>query len=242
MAEATPLRDIEGQDETKRELWDMRWVRVPQQSRSAKTRARLLDATQQLLDSEGLDGLTMAKVAKLAGCSVGSLYHHFQDKRAIIYSVIDRFAAEVALTAQDGLKPELWQGVGLLEVLEGYLRFSLKLYRRFPGTFAAQRALATQDPHVEARLHQSRQDNRRLLMGLIEPRAHEITHPDPQLALDTALMMLRSVLQHRQYLLLPGVRVVEPKRSDRVLVREVVAMLGSYLGINGSTAAARGKD
>ena len=242
MSEVTPLRETERRDDTKRELWDMRWVRVPQQSRSAKTRARLLDATQQLLDTEGLEGLTMAKVARLAGCSVGSLYHHFQDKRTIIYSVIDRFAAEVALTCEDGLKPELWEGVGLLEVLEGYLQFSLKLYRRFPGTFAAQRTLAIQDSHVEARLHQSRKDNRRLLMGLIEPRSHEINHPDPQLALDTALMMLRSVLQHRQYLLLPGVRVVEPKQSDRVLVREVVAMIGSYLGINGSAARSTGPD
>ena len=52
-------------------------------------RAQLLDATETILEKDGIDGLTITKVAKEAGCSVGSLYHHFQDKQTIIYAVLE---------------------------------------------------------------------------------------------------------------------------------------------------------
>ena len=57
-----------------------------------RTRSQLLDATEAILDKDGIDGLTITKVAKEAGCSVGSLYHHFQDKQTIIYAVLDRMS------------------------------------------------------------------------------------------------------------------------------------------------------
>ena len=95
-------------DDSKRDIWDLRWVREPQQDRSARTRAQLLDATETILDKEGIDGLTITKVAKEAGCSVGSLYHHFQDKQTIVYAVLDRLTDEVLLTAEEGLELSRW--------------------------------------------------------------------------------------------------------------------------------------
>ena len=216
-------------DSSKREIWDLRWVREPQQDRSAKTRAQLLDAAENILETDGLEGLTIARVAGQAGCSVGSLYHHFQDKQTIIYSVMDRLANETALTAKEGLELRRWQDVDLMGVLDGYLRYSLKWYRRFPGVIQAQLMLAAQDPHIEARMYESSLATRELIMRLIRARLDEVRHPEPQLAVGVMLATLHAALRQRAQSFLPGARPVTPKQSDESFVREMLSMAAAYL-------------
>jgi AcrR family transcriptional regulator len=218
-------------DESKREIWDLRWIREPQQDRSARTRTQLLDATEKLIEKNGIDGLTIARVARKAGCSVGSLYHHFQDKQTIIYAVLDRLAHETALTAEEGLETERWEGVTLLSVLEGYLRFSLKWYRQFPGLIQAQRILAMNDPHVAARLQASNKEIRGMIVQLLRKRSHEVSHPEPGLAIGVALATLRAALNQRGMSFLPGATADAPKMSDEAFIREMMRMSATYLGI-----------
>ena len=222
-------------DESKRDIWDLRWIREPQQNRSARTRAQLLDAAETLIEDEGIEALTIAKVAKQAGCSVGSFYHHFQDKQTIIYAVFERLAHETALTATEGLAVARWQGVTLLGVIEGYLRYSLKWYRRAPGVIHAQRMLAMQDPHIESRLNTSNKEVRDLILKLLRERMHEVRHPDPSLAIQVALATLRAALAQRALSFLPGGRPDVPKLSDEAFVREMTQMAASYLGLQEQT-------
>ncbi len=219
-------------DESKSEIWHLRWIREPQQDRSARTRTQLLDATQKVLEEEGVEGLTIARVAHVAGCSVGSLYHHFQDKQTIVYAVLDRFARETTLTAREGLKQERWDGVDLLGVLEGYLQYTLRWHRRFPGVIQAQRLLALQDPNIQVRLHAHIKTVRELILKLLRLRVHEVRHPDPGLALHVVLATLRATVSQRTQALLPGARSTEPRQSDESFIREMLCMSAGYLGID----------
>lgn len=221
-------------DESKRDIWDLRWVREPQQDRSARTRAQLLDATETILDREGIDGLTITKVAKEAGCSVGSLYHHFQDKQTIIYAVLDRLSHEALLTAQEGLELSRWEGVSLLGVLEGFMRYSLKRTRRLPGVSQAQRVLALQDPAIEARMTENQTRVRAIALQLLKPRLSEISHPNPNLAIKVVLSTLRAALNQRSQSYVPGARPADPKQSDESFVEEMLRMFAAYLGIEPS--------
>ena len=218
-------------DDSKSDIWDLRWVREPQQDRSARTRTQLLDATETILDKDGIDGLTITKVAKEAGCSVGSLYHHFQDKQTIIYAVLDRMSHEVLLTAEEGLELSRWKGVSLMGVLEGYMRYSLKRAKRLPGVSQAQRVLALQDPAIEARMTESYDKIRAMILQLLKPRLTEINHPNPTLAIKVVLSMLRAALNQRSQSYVPGARPVDPKQSDESFVQEMLRMSASYLGI-----------
>jgi len=58
--------------------------RVPAQSRAALTVDNILAATAQLLKQVGFERLTTNAVAELAGYSVGTLYHYFPCKEALI--------------------------------------------------------------------------------------------------------------------------------------------------------------
>lgn len=59
-------------------------ARVPTQSRSRAKVDRALLAARDLLEREGVDSLTLPRVAEQAGVSVGALYQYLPDREAII--------------------------------------------------------------------------------------------------------------------------------------------------------------
>ncbi|NVK73843.1 TetR family transcriptional regulator [Marinomonas sp. CT5] len=59
----------------------------PVQSRSIKRAKQILDVTSELLETVGLNDLNTAIIAKEVGISVGSLYHYFPNKHAILYAM-----------------------------------------------------------------------------------------------------------------------------------------------------------
>jgi AcrR family transcriptional regulator len=76
----------------------MRLRRVPRQARSRQKLARVLDAADRLLATEGVEALTTTKVAAEAGVSVGALYQYLPDRDAIVDALADRY-----LTRLEGL-------------------------------------------------------------------------------------------------------------------------------------------
>lgn len=68
---------------------------VPIQQRAQQRRAEILAVTAQLLEEIGLDDLTTIKVAKTLGISVGTLYHYFPNKHAILYALAEQWLGEM---------------------------------------------------------------------------------------------------------------------------------------------------
>jgi AcrR family transcriptional regulator len=58
-------------------------------SAPAETRQRLVAAAEEVLQREGVAGLTTKSVARVAGRSEGSIYNHFADRLELILAVID---------------------------------------------------------------------------------------------------------------------------------------------------------
>jgi len=65
-------------------------VRPGRQSRSQKTQESLLDAAEALFCEKGAEATSVADVAARAGSSVGAVYHHFRDKKALLYALFER--------------------------------------------------------------------------------------------------------------------------------------------------------
>jgi AcrR family transcriptional regulator len=59
--------------------------KLPQQARSAELVATILEAAIRVLEKEGAQRFTAARVAERAGVSVGSLYQYFPNKAAILF-------------------------------------------------------------------------------------------------------------------------------------------------------------
>jgi AcrR family transcriptional regulator len=59
------------------------------QARGVATRRRLLAAAEQRFGAQGYEATAMNEIAETAGVGVGTLYHHFPDKRALLLALID---------------------------------------------------------------------------------------------------------------------------------------------------------
>lgn len=64
--------------------------RTPRQGRSRVTVDVLLDATAQVLVSEGYDAASTNRIARRAGVSVGSIYQYFANKEALVHALAER--------------------------------------------------------------------------------------------------------------------------------------------------------
>ena len=97
------------------------------------TKDRILSAAKAVLESEGIDGLTIRRVAQQAELSPMALYRHFADKDALLNALMeDGLAAWEKIVrgirARDSLE---W-----LEALgEAYLDFALTQPHRFDAAF-----------------------------------------------------------------------------------------------------------
>ncbi|KUJ84708.1 MULTISPECIES: TetR/AcrR family transcriptional regulator [Microbulbifer] len=69
--------------------------REPVQARARERTRQILDATGRLLEEVGLDDLTTILIAKEIGVSVGSLYHYFPNKHAILYAMGEQWLASM---------------------------------------------------------------------------------------------------------------------------------------------------
>jgi AcrR family transcriptional regulator len=58
----------------------------------------IITAAIQVLEREGLERLTMRRIAEVAGVSVGSIYKYFPDREEILGAIIDRQLRETLIS------------------------------------------------------------------------------------------------------------------------------------------------
>jgi AcrR family transcriptional regulator len=79
---------------------ETRGRRRPKQARSRATREAIVEATAQILERRGSEGLNTNAVAERAGVSIGTLYQYFADKQALLVAAARR---ELAREAEAGI-------------------------------------------------------------------------------------------------------------------------------------------
>src|SRR5262249_40285335 len=72
--------------------------REPRQQRAEETIAVLVEATERVVSRDGFHAATTNAIAKVAGVSIGTLYHYFPTKEALVSAVVHRMW-EAELTA-----------------------------------------------------------------------------------------------------------------------------------------------
>ena len=70
--------------------------------RERLTRERVIDAALRVMDSEGLDAVSMRRVAREVGVEAMSLYNHVRDKEDLLAGIQQRVFSEFAFHADPG--------------------------------------------------------------------------------------------------------------------------------------------
>ena len=78
--------------------------RIPRQHRAQVSCAAIFDAAAEILQRDGMAGLSTNRIAEEAGVSVGTLYQYFPNKQAVLLAMGRRDIAETAaaLAAAEG--------------------------------------------------------------------------------------------------------------------------------------------
>ena len=138
-------RTVEKRTSRKRETeLDLR--RAPLQSRGQATFDHILDATSQLLDKLGLEGVNTNTIAKAAGVNIATLYQYFPNKRAVMLALFQRQAERRLSTAQSllagiGRSPE-WPAR-----IDAFVEGMARLRAELQGTAALMQAMRV-DPEL----------------------------------------------------------------------------------------------
>lgn len=84
------------------------WHKAPRATpRRPLTRDAIVDAALHLLDSEGIDAISMRRVAQVLDTGAASLYQHVGNKDELVALVFDRVTGEIALPEPGD--PARWQ-------------------------------------------------------------------------------------------------------------------------------------
>lgn len=90
-------------------------------------RAALLDAAAQRIESQGVDALSLRKLADDVGVSRSALYHHFRDKNALLNAVAARgFEQWIAVSKARANSPDMTPEERLGQFVHGYIHWSAR--------------------------------------------------------------------------------------------------------------------
>lgn len=189
-------------------------ARTPQLDRGKARVAALLNAAAETFADAGYDAATMTQIAAAAGASIGSLYQYFPTK-ALLADVLQ---TELVILLGAELEAIATQCSGL-----PVSKIAASLFQRiqvFVTTHPAFIALADRRDVDKERKRQSRTQLLALLttiLGNAEPA------PAPARRDNLAIILLEMMK------LVVSLSAAENRRSAEAVIREVEAMLGSYL-------------
>jgi AcrR family transcriptional regulator len=172
-------------------------VRRSQQQRLAQTRAKLLDATIEILLHDGYAALTTRAVHELAGVSHGAQVHHFPYRIDLVTAAIDElaqrrigeFAKHVATLPTD---PADRAGQLLDLVWED---FSSDVFTVFVKVWVA----AADDPELHARLVPIEHDLARSIGEIIRTTAGDLPDTHAAARLPAVLHAIRGLALTQEF-------------------------------------------
>lgn len=214
--------------------------------RSARSRIRrglkdgrtwaLYEAALRLLARRDYELISIAKISREAGCSVGAFYGRFRDKNGFLYMVISSAFHALMENAARDLDPKQWRGVARDKVVEGIVRHIITHMSRARAAGATRAALKLATIKPEA------------LEPLLEYRAavadHAVALLAPRLSFEDAVGTIRVAVQ-----LIFGMVIdttlnnAGPLRAgSRRMINTLTALTVSYLKLPRTGLAANSDD
>ncbi len=169
---------------------------APQQARSRESMRKLLKAAAEVLGQHGLEGATIPRIAEHAGLTPGAIYRRFPDKDALLETVIIGILERQDERLRMALTPAMARQIPLAVFAEQLIYSMLLSYRGNAGLLRALRQFAQGRDHTSFYKKCARLEMRtyQYLVELFLVHRKEVKHPDPQMAVSFALMMLTSSL------------------------------------------------
>lgn len=203
----------------------------PKQLRSQRTLERLLETAERLISERGFDKVSIAALVREAGSSVGGFYGRFQDKDELLFALHERLVKEIDRRVAAFESPGRFDDATLGEIVRPCVRELVSVYRERRQLFAAIAARSVQNEQLwelGKRLRASVIDR---FAALVLRRRDQITHPDPELAVELGAQMVFALMD--QAVIFGELRVRGEPVSDEQVADELERSFIAYLGVRG---------
>jgi AcrR family transcriptional regulator len=162
------------------------------QLKSAQTRARLLGAAMDILQSKGYSQLSLHEVARVAHMTTGAVQHHFGSKAALMMEVVVHLVDKLD-HGNDFWPPAHWSAKRRADHLVRQAWLQLYSQPRFAAAWSAYLA-AREDPVMTAHIVERRVQLARRLSQRMHQSFPELgAWPDGQARVDLVLSCLRGL-------------------------------------------------
>lgn len=199
---------------------------APKQARSVASMNRMLDAAESLLDSGGPDALTVEAVVREAETSTGSFYARFGDRQGLLVALQDRFLER--LTASLTRSFEAAPGdADLARTVDIVVADFLGAFRTNRAAFVAFMLLNRSEPSMRERGAAASRAAAAAIADLLHRHRAEITHPDPELAVDLTYRTLFALAT--QLVMFDDDEITDRRYGEDLLAAEATTLLLAYL-------------
>ena len=205
----------------------MKGAKPARQTRSQHTRDKIVAALDRLLKDRPFEQVSVSELAAEAGVSVGAVYQRFENKDALIPVVFQLYRQRLDEEAQQ--RRDEPAPVGLRATLKAAMAHAWAMMERHGHLMRAA--------HLHARLRPDLvgpewepliEASRRSIQAVITAHAAEVTHPDPDMAVQTLTYFLNTALIEAG--LYPDISPpVAEALKDGVLAEELADYAWGYL-------------
>ncbi|WP_084645273.1 TetR/AcrR family transcriptional regulator [Oceanobacter kriegii] len=131
---------VSGEPQKSRKRDNLKPRSAPVQGRSIKRSKEILDVTGELLERVGMHDLTTNVIAREVGISVGSLYHYFPNKHAILYAMGQRWLEDITAMLAD-VEALPVETLSVEQLVEQLTTRNLRVYKRQKAVLALVQAM-----------------------------------------------------------------------------------------------------
>ncbi len=204
-------------------------VSRPKQARSEQTLYRLLDAAEELIQEKGLGDVSIPEIVRRAKSSVGGFYARFKDKDELLRALEERFLHRLDEKVVELADPGHWELATTAEIVESCMNELVSTYRAEHNMINAFLVRAVVDVEIRDEGMRFRQRVSSRISDLILTRRDEISHPEPEVAIDLAVQLAFGLML--QNVIFGEIRAGDRVLSDTAIEAELTRNFLAYVGI-----------
>lgn len=164
--------------------------RAPKQGRSRQSFERIIEATIALCRERPYDQITLAEICQRAGVSTGALYGRVTGKDELLRAVQAQFLDRLGEQFSDESARIAGQARGLAEVVPAVVASLGKLLKENASVLRSFMLQSAADEMIATTGRKAAFDNHAKFSRLLHACRAEILHPDPERAIEAAMLLI----------------------------------------------------
>jgi AcrR family transcriptional regulator len=197
------------------------------QKRTFETRDKIINTAMELISEQGYFSVTTNEVAKQAGISIGSLYSHFADKKALMVACVEFYYDLVSRDIDaSAIKLPTHSTPNFIPYLTGAIESVFLAHQVMPAFHRAMMAACMQEADLRVIQAEKDKEGKQQVLSILESLKSVVKTTNILLAADMVYITVSETVHKYMH--------GELQYSKENLISELVRMISTYLFDSGS--------